>query len=56
MGVLALTKHSGIRRSRRSEPAKLITHRIELNDILQAYETFGNAAKEHALKVILTNK
>jgi hypothetical protein len=27
-----------------------------LNDILQAYETFGNAAKEHALKVILTNK
>ncbi len=38
------------------EPAKLITHRFALNDILKAYETFGNAAKEHALKVVLTNK
>ncbi len=38
------------------EPAKLITHRFELKDILKAYETFGNAAKEHALKVVLTNK
>jgi len=37
------------------EPAKLITHRFKLNDILKAYETFGNAAKEHALKVVLTN-
>jgi alcohol dehydrogenase len=38
------------------EPARLITHRFELKDILKAYETFGNAAKEHALKVVLTNK
>jgi len=38
------------------EPAKLITHRFELKDILKAYDTFGNAAKEHALKVVLTNK
>ena len=38
------------------EPAKLITLRFEFKDILKAYETFGNAAKEHALKVILTNK
>jgi len=37
------------------EPAKLITHRFKLNDILKAYDTFGNAAKEHALKVVLTN-
>jgi alcohol dehydrogenase len=37
------------------EPAKLITHRFKLNDILKAYETFGNAAKEHALKVVLAN-
>jgi alcohol dehydrogenase len=37
------------------EPAKLITHRFELQDILKAYETFGNAAREHALKVVLTN-
>jgi alcohol dehydrogenase len=38
------------------EPAKLITHRFELKDILKAYDTFGHAEKEHALKVILTNK
>jgi len=38
------------------EPAKLITHRFAMADILKAYETFGNAAKEHALKVVLTNK
>ena len=38
------------------EPAKLITHRFDLSDIIKAYETFGNAAKEHALKVILANR
>jgi hypothetical protein len=26
-----------------------------MNDIMKAYETFGNAAKENALKVILKN-
>lgn len=31
----------------------LITHRFKLDRILEAYETFGNAAKTHALKVIL---
>jgi alcohol dehydrogenase len=36
------------------EPARLITHRFQLNDILQAYDVFGNAAKEQALKVILS--
>ncbi len=38
------------------EPVKLITHRFALNEIMKAYDTFGNAAKEKALKVILTNK
>ena len=38
------------------QPAKLITHRFNLNDIQKAYETFGNAAKESALKVVLTKK
>lgn len=33
---------------------KLITHRFALNDILHAYEVFGNAAQEKAMKVILT--
>ena len=37
------------------EPAKLVTHRFALGDIMRAYDTFGNAAKERALKVILTN-
>ena len=37
------------------QPAKLVTHRFALDDIMKAYDTFGNAAKERALKVILTN-
>jgi alcohol dehydrogenase len=30
-----------------------VTHRIALADVMKAYETFGNAARERALKVIL---
>ena len=37
------------------QPAKLVTHRFALGDIMKAYDTFGNAAKERALKVILNN-
>lgn len=32
---------------------KLVTHRFGLADVMKAYDTFGNAAKERALKVIL---
>ncbi|HTA75978.1 MAG TPA: alcohol dehydrogenase, partial [bacterium] len=32
---------------------KLGTHVFRLSDVVKAYETFGNAAKEKALKVIL---
>lgn len=42
-------------RSGKLQPAKLVTHRFPLRDIMKAYDTFGNAAKERALKVILTN-
>ncbi|WP_018614884.1 zinc-dependent alcohol dehydrogenase family protein [Segetibacter koreensis] len=35
------------------EPAKLITHHFKLDEILKAYEVFGNASKEKALKVII---
>ncbi len=35
------------------QPAKLATHRFALHDVMKAYDTFGNAAKEGALKVIL---
>jgi len=40
--------------SKKIEPKKLITHHFALEDIVSAYDTFGNAAKEKALKVILT--
>ncbi len=38
------------------KPEKLITHHFELDEIMNAYEVFGNAAKEKAMKVILTNQ
>ena len=41
--------------SRKIEPKKLITHHFRLDQIIEAYAVFGNAAKEKALKVILTN-
>jgi alcohol dehydrogenase len=37
------------------QPRQLITHHFALSEIMSAYDTFGNAAKEKALKVILTN-
>jgi alcohol dehydrogenase len=40
--------------ARKLEPEKLVTHRFQLNDILEAYSIFGNAAKEQAIKVILS--
>lgn len=42
-------------RSGKLQPGKLVTHRFLMKDILKAYDTFENAAKEGALKVVLTN-
>jgi len=42
--------------SGRLKPKQLITHHFRLADVIKAYDTFGNAGKEHALKVILTNE
>jgi alcohol dehydrogenase len=42
-----------ILRSKKIDPKLLITHRFKLYHILDAYETFGNAAKTKALKVII---
>ena len=42
-------------RSGKLQPSKLVTHRFAMSDIMKAYDTFGNAAKEGALKVVLTN-
>ena len=39
--------------SGRLQPRKLVTHRFGLADVMKAYDTFGNAAKERALKVVL---
>jgi alcohol dehydrogenase len=39
--------------SGRLQPKKLITHEFQLGEVMKAYDTFGNAAKEKALKVIL---
>jgi len=33
----------------------LITHHFMLDEMMQAYDTFGNAMKESTLKVIITN-
>ncbi len=35
------------------DPRKLITHEFKLDDMMRAYDTFGSAAKEKALKVII---
>ena len=40
--------------SGRIDPTKLVSHRFALADVMKAYGTFSNAAKEKALKVILS--
>jgi alcohol dehydrogenase len=39
--------------SKRIDPARLITHRFKLGQVLDAYDTFGRAAETKALKVII---
>ena len=39
--------------SHRIDPKQLITHRFKLDKILDAYDTFGAAAKTNALKVLI---
>lgn len=41
--------------SGRLNAKKLVSHRFKLSEILQAYNTFGNAAKERAIKVVVKN-
>ena len=42
--------HSG-----RLAAGKFVSHRFRLSEILEAYDTFENAAKQHAIKVVITN-
>jgi alcohol dehydrogenase len=48
--MLLKVVHSG-----KLQPAQLVTHRFAMTDIMKAYDTFGNAAREGALKVVLTS-
>jgi alcohol dehydrogenase len=41
--------------SKKLNSKQLITHRFKMDNIIDAYDTFQNAAREKALKVILTN-
>lgn len=43
----------GMVQAGRIDAKKLVSHRFELSDILKAYDTFANAAKEQAIKVII---
>jgi alcohol dehydrogenase len=38
----------------RLDPLPLATHRYKLHEMLDAYETFGNAAETDALKMVLS--
>jgi alcohol dehydrogenase len=40
-------------RTHKIDPKLLITHHFKLDEILDAYATFGHAAKTKALKVII---
>jgi alcohol dehydrogenase len=42
--------------SGRLHPERLATHSFALGDVMKAYDTFGSAARERALKVILENR
>lgn len=37
------------------QPRNLITHEFRLDEVMKAYDTFGNAAREKALKVLIRN-
>ena len=39
----------------RLEPKALVTHRLPLDEVMRAYDTFADAARERALKVVLRN-
>ncbi|MGE4280269.1 MAG: zinc-dependent alcohol dehydrogenase family protein [Magnetospirillum sp.] len=41
--------------AKRIDPQQLITHRFSLDNILDAYDTFGKAAEHNALKVLIEN-
>jgi alcohol dehydrogenase len=45
----------GMVQSGRIAAKKLVSHRFEFAEILKAYDTFRNASREHAIKVVIRN-
>ena len=41
-------------RSKKIDPARLVTHRFKVGEMLEAYDTFSRAAETKALKVIIS--
>jgi alcohol dehydrogenase len=41
--------------SAKLQPRQLITHEFRLDELMKAYDTLGNAAREKALKVLIKN-
>jgi alcohol dehydrogenase len=50
-----LPTHRAGQVSGRLQPNQLITHHFTLDEVMQAYDTFSDAMKEEALKVIIAN-
>jgi alcohol dehydrogenase len=46
----------GMVQSGRIAAKKLVSHHFELAEIIKAYDTFRNASREHAIKVVIWNK
>jgi alcohol dehydrogenase len=38
------------------DPGKFVTHRFTFDQMLDAYDTFANAAEQHALKVVISKE
>ena len=45
----------GMIQSGHIDAKKLVSHRFELTEIMKAYDTFSNAAQQHAIKVVIKN-
>ena len=41
--------------SKKLRPEKLVSHRFDFDEMLSAYDVFGNAAAEKAMKIIISN-
>ena len=58
MDIFELQAEKNLRKdaplAERLKPEKLVTHRFNFKDVIKAYDTFANASKEQALKVMIS--